>query len=474
MTGSVSAERNVVFLVLDSLRTDRVSSYNPAVEFTEHIQAIADESVVFENAVAQAPWTLPSHASMFTGDYPWEHGTTNSRSYAEDLDSFIGAFREAGYTTGAITPNVWITPHKGMTDDFDTVENFLGGTASNPLSLRLSKLSTKLYDKLGTLPKRILGRQLDRAFRLFDVDDSCKSEQTVAAVEQYLADQDSEENFFLYVNLMEPHEPYYPPQEYADRHGVTDESAIPQRQKDLFTKEDIDFQELNKIYDASVDYTDDLVGRITDALAANDLAEDTVVVLLSDHGQALGEDGLFGHQFTVAEPVINPVLMIKHPELQAGREARPIELRSLHGLVPYYAGIRPPPADPFAETIRGGYEFPENFTGYIPRAEWDDYYRQTRYLERDGTKVVKSVSEDGETRYVAYDLDSGSEIPVPDELRQAVDEIPLDVAAGGTPGAAGAADSGADGTAETAESAENAKAAEDAEIQERLEALGYR
>jgi len=453
-----AGRKNVVFLVLDSLRTDRVSAYNDDVDFTEHIDDLADSSIVFENAVAQAPWTLPSHGSMFTGQYPWDHGITQARSYATgEEDTFIGELREAGYTTGAITPNVWITPHKGMTTDFDMVENFLGG-ADNSLSRRISKVSTKLYDSLGTLPKRILGRQLDRAFRLFGVDDSCKSEETVDAVETYLGDRAADEDFFLYVNLMEPHEPYHPPQRYVDAHGVTDESVIPHRQKDMFTKDDIDYDELRRMYDASVDYTDDLVGRITDALAANDLDDDTVVVLLSDHGQALGEDGVFGHQFTVADPVIETVLMVDHPDLEARREARPFELRRLHALVPYYAGVRSARPDVFGGTIRGGYEFPENFTGYIPSDQWDEYYRQARYVRRDGTTVVKSTAEDGSARYTARDV-TGEAVPVPDELKREVDAIgDVDV------------DDTGDQRSEAGESAGDV----DDEIEDRLEALGYR
>jgi arylsulfatase A-like enzyme len=456
MKESMSSDKNVVFLVLDSLRTDRVAAYNEDIDFTDHIQQLADQSIVFENAIAQAPWTLPSHASMFTGEYPWDHGTTHARSYfPDDQETVITDFKTAGYTTTAITPNIWITPHKGMTGDFDYVENFLG-KADNPLGLRLSKLSTKLYDNLGKLTKRVLGRQLDRAFRLFGVDDSCKSEETVDAVEQYLGQRDPAENFFLYVNLMEPHEPYHPPQKYADKHGVTDKSKIPQRQKDMFTKQDVDFDELEKIYDASVDYTDDLVGRIMDALDANDLTEDTVVVLLSDHGQALGErDGLFGHQFTVIEPVVNTVLMVDHPDHDAGREERPIELRKLHDLLPYYAGIEPSRPDVFEEIVKGGYEFPENFTGYIPKDEWDDYYRQKRYVKRDETKVVKSVDEHGEERYEAYDLDADVEIPVPSDLKRVVDSI----------GSVAIDDS---------DRSDGAEPAEDDEVTKRLEALGYR
>jgi len=201
----ITGPNNVVFLVLDSLRKDRLSVYNDEIEFTDNLQALADDAIVFDDAITQAPWTLPSHGSMFTGCYPWEHGTTHARSYFDgSKELFLSEFTDAGYDTAAVTSNIWITPHKGMTAEFDEVENFLG-TADNSLSQRIGKLSTRLYDALGTLPKRVLGRQLDRAFRLFGVDDSCKSEETIRTVESFLADQPATDPFFLYVNLMEPH-----------------------------------------------------------------------------------------------------------------------------------------------------------------------------------------------------------------------------------------------------------------------------
>ena len=426
MRDTVPEKKNVVFLVLDSLRKDRTSAYNEDVEFTESIGEVADSSVVFQNAVTQAPWTLPSHASMFTGEYPWEHGTTHARSYfPSDSETFVSGFQDAGYTTAAITPNVWITPHKGMTGDFDHVENFLG-KADNRLSVSLSRLGAKAYHSLDEVTRRVLGRQIDRLFRLFDVDDSCKSEETVREVERYLDDRDADERFFLYVNLMEPHEPYRPPQRYVEKHGVDDDANVPHRQKDVFTQDETDFDSLRRLYDASVEYTDDLVGRITDALRRNGIDEETVVVLLSDHGQALGEDDGFGHQFTVAEPVVNTVLMIDHPDIPPGTEERPFELRRLNELVPYYAGIAPRPDDIFGDVVKGGLEFPENFTGYIPRESWDEYYRKYRYAKKDGKKVVKSVGEDGEPRYEAYDLETGEEIQVPQDLADEVDGTSVD------------------------------------------------
>jgi len=222
------------------------------------------------------------------------------------------------------------------------------------------------------------------------------------------------------------------------------------------------FEALRRIYDASVDYTDDLVGRITDSLAANGVADDTVVVVLSDHGQALGEDdGLFGHQFTTIDPVIETVLFVDHPDLAGTRHDQLFELRRLNELVPYYAGLAPEPDEIFAETVRGGCQFPENFTGFIPSDAWDDYYRKHRYLIRDGTTVRKSVSEDGDARYQAVDRETGVAVAMPDTLRAAIDEID----AGAEPGA--------DSTVEGSLPDETPSEA-DEEVQQRLEALGYR
>lgn len=396
-------QKNVLFLVLDSLRKDRTSVYNTEVDFTPNLQELAESSRVFGNAVAQAPWTLPSHASIFTGDYPWEHGINQSRTYFEDEETFIQQFNDEGYRTAAITPNVWITPHKGTTKDFDYVENFFG-KIDNSLTVKISKMSTKLFDALGKTKKKRLEKYLDTVFQYFDLDNSCKSEETVEEVERYLADV--EDDFFLYVNLMEPHEPYHPPKKFQEKHGVEDKSKVPQRQKDLFTK-DIDFQELRKIYDASVEYTDELVGRVLDALEENGLREETVVFVLSDHGQALGEDGIFGHQFTVDDSVTDVVMMVDDPEEEPGNEDEMFELRKLNDLTPYYAGIDDKPQTVFTDKAKGQYSYPTVFIGYVPEEEWGRYYRKFQYFATRDEKAVRSIDQDGESEYRSHSREDG-------------------------------------------------------------------
>lgn len=421
MTGSKS-NKNVVFLVLDSLRKDRVSAYNEEVDFTPCLQRLSESSTVFENAVAQAPWTLPSHASMLTGEYPWEHGVRQSRTYLKkDQETFIQKFNDEGYQTAAITPNIFVSPHNGLTKDFDQVENFLGA-ADNNIVASISKFSSKIFENLNHRVKEKIEENIDRIRNYFNLYNSCKSIETVEAVENYLSGIDDNQDFFLYVNLMEPHEPYEAPEKYMNKHDVTDKSKIPQKQEELFTKE-IDFDELRKIYDASIDYTDDLVQDLVDSLEDNELREDTVLIVISDHGQALGEDDVFGHQFNVDDSVIDTVAMVDHPDEKGGKEDRLLELKKLHDLIPYYAGIQGKPGKIYSDVAVGGYDFPNLFINYIPEDLQDEFYKKFQYVKTEETKTVKEISENGGEEVYSIDLNSGEEVESSEKMIRKLDSI---------------------------------------------------
>jgi len=448
-------QKNVVFLVLDSLRKDRTSIYNDEIDFTPTLQSIADSGKVYQDAVAQAPWTLPSHVSMFTGQYPWEHGVTQSKTVMDkNQETFIQEFNDLGYQTAAITPNVWITPHKGTTKDFDKVENFLG-KKDNKVTAKISRRITKIFDNLSQKRKKKAEKYIDRLFKYFSVDDSCKSEETVQEAEKYLKEV-GDEDFFLYINLMEPHEPYNPPKKYMEKHGVEDKEGIPDRQKGLFTQE-IDYEKLKKIYDASTDYTDDLVARIKDSLTENNLDNDTVLIVISDHGQALGEDDIFGHQFTVDPSTTDTLMMIDDPEEEPGEVKKPTELRKLYDLTPQHAGIRQKDKLEDTEMVKGGYDYPSIFIGYVPEEKWDKYYNKYHYIQTDKQRTVQKINQDGEAKTTTVKLETGGETETPEKIMQNLDEIADQ-------------DSEEDIEAEKDEDED----IDDEEIKERLEALGYK
>jgi arylsulfatase A-like enzyme len=413
--------RTTIFVVLDSMRRDHLGVYNDAVDFTGHIDGIAEESIVYENAVAQAPWTLPSHASMFTGQYPWEHGATNKNAHLEtDERTLAETFSGHGYRTAAITPNIWLTPHKGTTDGFDDVENFLGWGSLTPLQ-KLYRVGSRLLERLDERTRRSVVDPLNRLLEAADIDTACRSAETIDAATDFV-EAHADERFFLFVNLMEPHEPYDPPQEYLDRHGVEDLSAVPDDNEDFFAGE-TDYGELRKAYRASVDYTDDLIGRLDRTLSEHGL-DDAVLVVAGDHGQALGENEIFGHQFTVREEVVSVPLFVRHPDHPARRDDRLIELRELYRLLPQFAGIEEyDDEDGETDAVVGGYEFPDVFKRYISDDRMEHYYRKYRYYRTDGEKIVKHETEDGTVSYRRIDLETGTRRSVETKHERLVDQL---------------------------------------------------
>src|SRR6056297_2959867 len=98
-----SPQRNVLFVILDTVRKDRLGPYGADRGTTPTLSRFAAEATVFESAVAPAPWTLPVHASLFTGRYPSEHGATQERPYLDDATTLAATLSAAGYETGCFT-----------------------------------------------------------------------------------------------------------------------------------------------------------------------------------------------------------------------------------------------------------------------------------------------------------------------------------------------------------------------------------
>jgi arylsulfatase A-like enzyme len=448
-SGETEDSKNVVVLVLDSLRKDRISPYNEEVDFTDNMEELAQTSDVYRNVTAQAPWTLPSHASMFTGEYPWEHGATQRNIHLETEKKVLAErFQEKGYHTELITPNAWISPSKGTSKGFDGVENFLGLVGGGRIQTFFEKL-TKLFDGLEKSRREKLASYFNSLTETI-IQDLNKSRKTVEETKKFLEEVGEDEDFFLFVNLMSPHEPYNPedpPEEYLEKHGVEDYSEVPDTEEDYLRGLDND-EEIWKAYNAAVDYTDDLVGEIHQSIMENGHEDDTVFVVLSDHGQALGDDGVYSHQFTVADSVVKALLMIERPRQEDSRQIDGMyELRQLYDLIPEVAGISDENVEA-REKIMGGYEFPEFFMGWVPDEKKEEFDRKLRFVTKGGKKIVKSVARDGEESYRMRDAETGEELEVEEEMRREVDQL------GDT-------------------SKKSDMDVEDEEVKQRLEELGY-
>ncbi|EGQ43412.1 MAG: arylsulfatase A family [Candidatus Nanosalina sp. J07AB43] len=440
--------KNVIFIVLDTLRKDKLSVYDDEVDFTDNIQQFAENSKVYTNVTAQAPWTLPSHASIFTGQYPWDHEATHKNTRLDtEKDLLAEKFQSEGYDTYAITPNTWISRPMGTTKGFEHTENFLGLASHGLVQDAFGLLKTK-FESIDRQTRRKIAGFLDGVFDKIGSSDICKSRETVDEVKNTIKDIDENEKFFLFTNLMSAHEPYEagePPKKYLRRHGVKDISSVPDSEKEYFRGEH-DKNDMMRAYDASVDYTDDLVGEILECAEESDLLDDTIIVLASDHGQAVGQDGFYGHQFTVMDSVVDVPLIIQGSEIDDETMSSELELKSLYNILPNLAGIQEGSVEDEGK-VKGGYERPELFINEIPEEKRSKYDNKLRYVKDNGAKMVKKVGEDDQTQFeVKYN--NGSNDLKRSELRDALNQI-------------------------SEASSEPSEEVDDEEVKQRLEDLGY-
>jgi len=284
---------NVVLLVLDTVRADHLGCYGYSRRTSPHVDAFAREAVRYARAYSPSPWTLPSHASMFTGRYPFEHGAHRylrkrpgpwghifSKPLAEGWPTLAEAFEAEGYATGAFTANSgYMARRYGLCQGFGTYE-----------------VERQPGIKLADQALKWVGDQTARPF-------------------------------FLFMNFMDAHVPY----NTALRPGVLE--ASPSRDKQLPRKlaaavlpgagrpvpQDL-VRKVTDQYDMGIANADLAVGRVLAGLQRRGTYENTVVVITSDHGEYLGEHALAGHGKEVYEEALWVPLLIKSP---AGRPKRP-------------------------------------------------------------------------------------------------------------------------------------------------------
>ncbi len=264
---------NVILIAADALRADRLGCYGYGRKTSPALDDFGREAVLFENAVSQAPWTLPSFASLFTSLYPSFHGTTDTDTrLVPGLPALSVLLSRAGYTTMASVQNQFIFPRYGFADGFDF---FFGprGETEDQLS--------RTREWLGSGPRRPL---------------------------------------FLFYHLLIPHAPYEAPAPFAGafrdgRPPVVDASnkglkALEERRRPPSPAE---FRDLVDLYDERVLYLDSLVGGLLADLKRRGLYDDSLIIFLSDHGEQFLDHGLLMHAHTLYQEEVRIPLIIKWP-----------------------------------------------------------------------------------------------------------------------------------------------------------------
>jgi choline-sulfatase len=329
---------HVLFLVVDSARKDRLSAYDHHRETTPTLDAFADDATLYENAFTPAPWTLPSHWSLFTGQFPSEHGVTNGFTdqglyRPDDVETVTQLLSRDGYRTAAFSNNPWVGQLSGLDRGFDKfVEWDLEISRSDGHGARTrDELLSRLHWFLGRAanqPQVVLKR------RFF-------TSNLVDRAQRWLSDvATGGAPTFTFLNLMEAHSPYYPPRSAFKALDLTPPTPIESRTLNLsllayvMGKTDLSREQQRRVYefyDASLRFQDEQVGELLSTLKRAGVYDDTLIVVCADHGKTLGEydrDGVPPHY--LRDINVNVPLLVKPPGgTGPGRVEEPYELTRL-------------------------------------------------------------------------------------------------------------------------------------------------
>jgi arylsulfatase A-like enzyme len=298
----------VILIVLDAMRADRLHVHRDTDSY-KNLSRFAKDSLVFDNANSPTSWTLPAHASLFTGLFMAEHMCTGYLSpltvFALD-DSFTTLaeiFKNNGYLTAAITSNyALMNPIYNLDQGFDhydckpNVGLAYSTLAFKPI-LHVFAYLTNRYSK-GVQPYRVA------------------EDITHEAV--HIIDNLSASPFFLFLNYMEPHAPYRPPRPYdgmfADNPFTNLTRMRQYRLRALNTHDKATWDSyLLGQYDGEIAYLDTQLGKLFEDLKRREIYDQSLIIVTSDHGELFGEHNLYGHNTILYEGAIRIPLMIKLP-----------------------------------------------------------------------------------------------------------------------------------------------------------------
>ena len=291
-TASPRPPRSILLISIDTTRADALGAYGGTGVHTPHLDRLAREGVVFERALAQAPATGPSFASIHTATYPVEHDVLHStRPLPQDRRTMAEHFRERGLRTSAFVSCSVVAGRYGFSKGFEH------------------------YDE-----------DFESAYGggLFERDGA----NTASRAIEWLESLGEEEAFFSWVHFFDPHAPF----KARARTDLTEKLGTLQVLSGLErrrSQKDIDqlLPSIRGLYDAEVTYVDRQLERILDALRRLERLEDTVVVISADHGEELYDhDFFYGHHKSLSQSVLHVPLIVWHPNsVKPGRVAERVE-----------------------------------------------------------------------------------------------------------------------------------------------------
>ncbi|MBD3349410.1 MAG: sulfatase-like hydrolase/transferase [Candidatus Eisenbacteria bacterium] len=390
--GPSTESPNVVIVVMDTARRDRLSCYGYERDTSPNLRELAETSTLFERAHSTSSWTNPAHATLFTGLYPVSHKVTQEHwKMSPELTTLAEIMSEHGYQTAGIVENAMLSSEHGFAQGFS--------------SYRVIPPGRRVFDRAGAGSAPAPGNRTTDLF------------------ERTLGEMNPERPFFVFVNLIAPHQPYDSSRRFMDEF-VSDSrlSIVSNMWPEYYLGEKefspAELRHLNELYDAELLYTDSLVGRIAEILRSAGEWGETVFVVTSDHGENIGDHGHMDHVFSLYETTVRIPLIIHGPGFDEGAvDRRPVTLADISPTLLDAAGIDRGsrcfqglslltdsiPAD---RAIVSEYYRPVQALGRYDEEErasaaLDPYRRRIRSITVEGRKLVRG--SDG--RRELYDLD---------------------------------------------------------------------
>ncbi len=340
----MASRQNVVVVVMDTARARETVRSDHRDVALPALDRLAAEGTEYTRAFTSAPWTLPSHASLFTGTYSSKHGAHAGHKHLDDdLPTLAEAFRANGYETVAVSNNTWISEEFGFARGFETVyktwqyiqtDTDLGEIARTKQGTEMIRaLAARLIE--GNPAINVANALYGQFFRKRNDDGARRTNEWL---QTWLTDRTRDDPFFLFVNYLEPHLEYRPPKDLAERFlpdGVTYGEAMDVPQDawgyiagtvDLTDRE---FEILRALYRAEIAYLDRRIGELRKCLEAADEFENTVFVVTSDHGENIGDHGLMDHQYCLYDTLLHVPLVIHGEGFEEGRIADLVQLTDL-------------------------------------------------------------------------------------------------------------------------------------------------
>ncbi len=401
---AASATRpDILVLLLDTTRADRLGFYGHAAPTSPQLDALAAQSRVFERAIASANWTLPSHASLFTGLPAHRHGAVAAEGWLrDDCVTLAERLAGAGYQTYLFSANPFVSAEHNLAQGFEVQEHPWQGRWREQVRAYMEQRDYPGEPRQSQFaPFKDAGEVIRRGFA------------------RWLAERDDARPFFAFLNLMEAHRPYYATREERLRflspeqveRSIQMEHGYRERHAFGFGLHEYSPEDLAAVaglYDAALRHLDEIVGGIVRDLRDAGRLDHTLLVVTSDHGEHLGDQHRLGHEYSLYDALIRVPLLLRYPpRIAAGRESRAVQQLDLHATLLELAGLpRDPedggrsllaPADPagaprwlLSESLEPKRKPVDAVLRHYPNFDPTPWLRPLRSVERAGHKLIQA------------------------------------------------------------------------------------